>query len=83
MKIFNYFLIKINNFEMEKIEGNGQRKLMKIFIKTSEVTLQVEDNITLTDMGTNKRDVPKLDEAITAAIEQVLKLHNEIAKENR
>jgi len=56
---------------------------MKIFIKTSEVTLQVEDNITLTDMGTNKRDVPKLDEAIKTAIEQVLKLHNEIAKENR
>ena len=53
---------------------------MKIHIKTPLITLNIEDEVTIHHDGYIKRDVPKTIDAVSAAINDAMRLHNEVAK---
>lgn len=56
--------------------------MLKIHIKTSVITLNIEDEHTWDSSGYTKRDLPKLPECIEYAVNQAIKLHNETKDNN-
>jgi len=53
---------------------------MKISIKTSLITLEIEDEPKVTNDGYTKRSLPELPIALKSAIDETIRLHNEVAK---
>lgn len=56
--------------------------MLKIHIKTSLITLDIEDEHTWDNDGYTKRDLPKLPDCIKDAVNSAIKLHNQ-TKENK
>lgn len=56
---------------------------MKIRIRTSLVTLEIEDEPTVTNDGYTKRSLPELPAALKAAIDETLRLHNILFLEDK
>jgi hypothetical protein len=59
-------------FSQTKIE-------MKVTIKTTLITLQVEDEPNVTNDGYTKRSLPELPIAIKSIIDEAIRIHNEVA----
>lgn len=53
---------------------------MKISIRTSLITLEIEDEPKVTVDGYIKRSLPELPIALKSAIDETIRLHNEVAK---
>jgi len=55
--------------------------MLKIHIKTTLITLDVEDEHTWSSDGYTKRNLPPLSDCIKDAVNQAIKLHNEVNKD--
>ena len=53
---------------------------MKIHIKTSLITITIEDEPAETGSSFARHSIPELLPAITAAVDEAIKLHNEVKK---
>lgn len=53
---------------------------MKILVKTSLITLEIEDDLRITNDGYIKHNVPELPIAIKSIIDEAIRMHNEVAK---
>ena len=56
---------------------------MKVLIKTTLITLEVEDEPTITNDGYTKRSLPELPDAITSIIDEAIRIHNEVARSDQ
>lgn len=52
---------------------------MKVTIKTTLITLEVEDEPKVTNDGYTKRSLPELPIAIKSIIDEAIRIHNEVA----
>ncbi len=52
---------------------------MKVTIKTTLITLEVEDEPKITNDGYTKRSLPELPIAIKSIIDEAIRIHNEVA----
>lgn len=52
---------------------------MKVTIKTTLITLEVEDEPKVTNDGYTKRALPELPFAIKSIIDEVIRIHNDVA----
>ena len=52
---------------------------MKVTIKTTLITLEVEDEPNVTNDGYTKRSLPELPIAIKSIIDEAIRIHNEVA----
>lgn len=55
---------------------------MKIRIKTPLIYLEIEDKPTIGSDNYTKRSVPELPVCIKSAIDEAIRLHNEVAQTN-